>query len=46
MEQRVLGGTVMSVSVMGFGAMNVGAWGGIDQNAAISWSARYPWPET
>ncbi|WP_431836330.1 aldo/keto reductase [Cellulomonas sp. Y8] len=34
MEQRILGGTGMSVSVLGFGAMNLGAWGGVDQAGA------------
>ena len=34
MEQRTLGGTGMKTSVLGFGAMNLGAWGGVDQDAA------------
>lgn len=34
MEQRTLGGTGITVSVLGFGAMNLGAWGGVDQDAA------------
>ncbi|MFI6744423.1 aldo/keto reductase [Nonomuraea sp. NPDC050451] len=34
MEQRILGGTGMKVSVLGFGAMNLGAWGKVDQNGA------------
>lgn len=34
MEQRILGGTGLSVSVLGFGSMNLGAWGGVDQEAA------------
>jgi aryl-alcohol dehydrogenase-like predicted oxidoreductase len=34
MEQRILGATGMSVSVLGFGAMNLGAWGRVDQAAA------------
>ncbi|GAA2848514.1 aldo/keto reductase [Pseudonocardia halophobica] len=34
MEQRILGGTGVSVSVLGFGAMNLGAWGNVDQAGA------------
>lgn len=34
MEQRILGGTGIPVSVLGFGSMNLGAWGGVDQDAA------------
>ncbi|MBO1902481.1 aldo/keto reductase [Leucobacter weissii] len=34
MEQRTLGGTGIKVSVLGFGAMNLGAWGNVDQNGA------------
>ncbi|MFD7025243.1 aldo/keto reductase [Promicromonospora sukumoe] len=34
MEQRTLGGTGMKVSVLGFGAMNLGAWGEVDQEGA------------
>lgn len=34
MEQRTLGGTGIKTSVLGFGAMNVGSWGGVDQDAA------------
>jgi aryl-alcohol dehydrogenase-like predicted oxidoreductase len=34
MEQRILGGTGMLVSVLGFGTANLGAWGSVDQNAA------------
>ncbi|MDF3309700.1 aldo/keto reductase [Rhodococcus sp. T2V] len=34
MEQRILGGTGLPVSVLSFGAMNLGAWGGVDQQAA------------
>jgi aryl-alcohol dehydrogenase-like predicted oxidoreductase len=34
MEQRILGGTGIPVSVFGFGAMNLGAWGGVDQGGA------------
>jgi aryl-alcohol dehydrogenase-like predicted oxidoreductase len=34
MEQRTLGGTGIKTSVLGFGAMNLGAWGGVDQDAA------------
>src|SRR5689334_7366155 len=36
MEQRTLGGTGLPVSVLGFGAMNLGAWGKVDQEAANS----------
>ncbi|RMB87035.1 aldo/keto reductase [Streptomyces shenzhenensis] len=31
METRILGGTGLPVSVFGFGAMNLGTWGGTDQ---------------
>jgi len=34
MEQRILGATGMSVSVLGFGTANLGAWGNVDQGAA------------
>ncbi|WP_426937257.1 aldo/keto reductase [Brevibacterium sp. LE-L] len=34
MEQRTLGRTGMKVSTLGFGAMNLGAWGQVDQPAA------------
>ncbi|WP_152351866.1 aldo/keto reductase [Brachybacterium subflavum] len=34
MEQRTLGRTGMNVSVLGFGAMNLGAWGGVGQAEA------------
>ncbi|MFJ4323298.1 aldo/keto reductase [Streptomyces tricolor] len=34
METRVLGGTGIPVSVLGFGAMNLGAWGGTGQAEA------------
>ncbi|MFF1407302.1 aldo/keto reductase [Streptomyces sp. NPDC058294] len=34
MEQRILGGTGIPVSSLGFGAMNLGAWGGLDQAAS------------
>ncbi|MCA1271045.1 aldo/keto reductase [Streptomyces sp. 7G] len=34
MEQRILGATGMPVSVLGFGAMNLGAWGRVDQDGA------------
>ena len=34
MEQRILGGTGMKTGVLGFGAMNLGAWGGVDKAAA------------
>src|SRR6476660_6938224 len=34
MEQRILGATGMSVSVLGFGTVNLGAWGNVDQEAA------------
>ncbi|MGT2426122.1 aldo/keto reductase [Amnibacterium kyonggiense] len=34
MEQRTLGGTGLPVSVLGFGAMNLGAWGKVDQEGA------------
>jgi aryl-alcohol dehydrogenase-like predicted oxidoreductase len=36
MEQRILGGTGLPVSVLGLGAMNLGAWGKVDQDAANS----------
>src|SRR6478735_522643 len=34
MEQRILGAIGMAVSVLGFGTVNLGAWGKVDQNAA------------
>ncbi|MET9545603.1 aldo/keto reductase [Streptomyces sp. NPDC006627] len=34
MEQRILGGTGVAVSSLGFGAMNLGAWGGLDEAAS------------
>jgi aryl-alcohol dehydrogenase-like predicted oxidoreductase len=34
MEQRTLGTTGMKTSVLGFGAMNLGAWGNVDQAGA------------
>lgn len=34
MEQRTLGTTGIKTSVLGFGAMNLGAWGKVDQAGA------------